>query len=161
MASGKETYTATPKSRVQETKSKEDQVAHIAQEIEDAFQKQKHTVAVWVDMEKAFDKVWKDGLRVKLLKTGVCGKMYNWISHFLSNRTARAQLQGHISKKANIQHGVSQGRVLSPTLLLIYINDITENIRRRVNNSLYADNLPLWISERQILTASSPMQSAL
>jgi hypothetical protein len=37
--------------------STEDQIAHIAQEIEDAFQEGKHTVAVWIDMEKAFDKV--------------------------------------------------------------------------------------------------------
>jgi hypothetical protein len=37
--------------------STEDQVSHIAQRIEDAFQEGKHTVAVWVDMEKAFDKV--------------------------------------------------------------------------------------------------------
>ena len=66
--------------------STEDQVAHIAQEIEDAFQEGQHTLAVWVDMEKAFDKVWHDGLRLKMLKAGVGGKMFHWISHLLANR---------------------------------------------------------------------------
>jgi retron-type reverse transcriptase len=105
--------------------STEDQVAHIAQGIEDAFQEGSQTVAVWVDMEKAFDKVWHDGLRLKLLKAGVSGKIYQWTSHLLANRTARVQLQGHTSRKSQIQNGVPQGGVLSPTLLLIYINDIT------------------------------------
>jgi hypothetical protein len=39
--------------------STEDQVVHITQGIKDAFQEGKHTVPVWVDMEKAFDKVWQ------------------------------------------------------------------------------------------------------
>ena len=80
--------------------STEDQVAHIAQGIEDAFQEGSQTVAVWVDMEKAFDKVWHD--RLKMLKAGVSGKMYQWISHLLANRTARVQLQGHTSRKSQI-----------------------------------------------------------
>jgi hypothetical protein len=44
----------------------EDQITYIAQEIEDAFQEKKNTIAVWLDMERAFDKVWKDGLKFKL-----------------------------------------------------------------------------------------------
>jgi hypothetical protein len=89
--------------------STEDQVAHIAQGIEDAFQEGRHIVAVWVYMEKAFDKVWHDGLRLKMLKAGVCGKMFYWKSHLLANRTPRVQLQGHASRKAQIQHGVPHG----------------------------------------------------
>jgi hypothetical protein len=81
--------------------SREDQVAHIVQEIEDAFQEEKHTVAVWVNMEKAFDKVWEDGLKVELLKNRVCGGMYNWISHFLSNQTARVQLKSAKKDKSS------------------------------------------------------------
>ena len=47
-----------------------DQVAYIvyiAQHIEDGFQEKRHTLDVWIDMEKKFDKVWKDGLCLKLL----------------------------------------------------------------------------------------------
>jgi hypothetical protein len=90
------------------------------------FQNRDHTVAVWVDMEKAFDKVWHDGLRLKMLKAGVGGKMFHWKSHLLANRTARVQFQGHARRKVQIQNGVPQGGVLSPTLFLIYINDVTE-----------------------------------
>ena len=49
--------------------STEDQATYIAQNIEDGFQAKKQTITVWIDMEKAFDKVWKDGLRLKLKKS--------------------------------------------------------------------------------------------
>ena len=57
--------------------STEDQVTYIAQKIEDGFQAKKHTLVVWADMEKAFDRVWRDGLRVKLKQIGVAGNLYN------------------------------------------------------------------------------------
>jgi hypothetical protein len=76
--------------------------------------------------------------------------MSDWISHLLANRKARVQLQSHASQKAQIQHGVPRGGVLSPTLLLIYINDVTKNFRRSVHSSLYADDLALSTSEKHI-----------
>ena len=47
-------------------RSTEDQITYLTQEIEDASQEKKHTPAVWIDMEKTFDKVWKDGLKLKI-----------------------------------------------------------------------------------------------
>ena len=96
-----------------------------------------------------------------MLKAGVGGKMFDWISHLLANRTARVQLQGHTSCKARIQHGVPQGGVLSPTLFLIYINDVVENVRGDVHSSLYADDLALWTSDKQMSGATWAMQWAL
>jgi hypothetical protein len=46
---------------------KEDQITHLSQVFEDAFQAKKVTLAVFIDLQKAFDKVWKYGLLVKLL----------------------------------------------------------------------------------------------
>ena len=43
--------------------------------IEDGFQEKKHTVAVWIDMEKAFDKVWTEGLVNKLNNIKISHKM--------------------------------------------------------------------------------------
>ena len=142
-------------------RSTEDQITYIAQEIEDAFQEKKHTLAVWIDLEKAFDKVWKEGLKVKLQNMHVCGKMYKWISHYLENRTARTKVQGQTSKMMLLEQGVPQGGVLSPTLFLAYINDITENFPARVHTSSFADDLAIWTSEEYISTANSRIQQAL
>ena len=78
-------------------------------------------------MEKAFDKVWKDGLKQKLRQHGVSGNMFTWISQYLHNRKARVQLQGQKSRKKLLSPGVPQGAVLSPTLFFISIDDIWES----------------------------------
>lgn len=54
----------------------EDQITYITHETEDAFQQNKHTLAVWADFEKAFNKVWKEWLKTTLRNMQVCGKMY-------------------------------------------------------------------------------------
>ena len=53
----------------------EDQTKYLAQEIEDAFQEKSVTCVVWIDIQRAFDKVWTDGLIVKLMGNGVANNM--------------------------------------------------------------------------------------
>ena len=84
-------------------RSTEDQVTYIAQKIEDGFQDKQNTLTVWIDMEKAFDKVWKNGLRLKLQKSGVTGCMYQWISQYLNNRKARVHVNGAYSRKKTLR----------------------------------------------------------
>ena len=96
-------------------RSAEDQLVYLAQNIEDAFQEKRKVLAVFFDLSNAFDKVWKEGLLVKLLRTGVRSQMYMWIQHFLFARTARVKLDGILSKKVCLREGVPQGGVLSPT----------------------------------------------
>ena len=96
--------------------STEDQVTYLAQAIEDGFQEKKHTLAVWIDIEKAFEKVWKDGLKLKLRQCGVHGRMFRWIGQYLNNRKARTRTGQHYSKEKVLKQGVPQGGVLSPTL---------------------------------------------
>ena len=141
--------------------STEDQATYVAQMIEDSFQDKHHTIAVWVDLEKAFDKVWKDGLRLKLQRSGVRGCMYKWISQFLHNRNARVQMAGSYSRKKVLSEGVPQGGVLSPTLFLIFINDILKDLPRGVHGAMYADDLILWCTEESIGTARYRLQEAL
>jgi hypothetical protein len=50
--------------------------------------------------------------------------MYEWISQYLENRAARVQVQGRLSRKKVLKQGVPQGGVLSPTLFLVFMNDI-------------------------------------
>ena len=141
--------------------STEDQVTYIAQSIEDGFQDKKHTLAVWIDLEKAFDKVWKDGLRLKLRKCGVAGRMFKWISQYLHNRKSRTQIKQHKSKKKVLKQGVPQGGVLSPTLFLVFIKDIIHRLPKNVKGAIYADDLALWCSEEYITTANYRLKLAL
>lgn len=70
----------------------------------------------------AFDKVWKQGLLLKLLTAGVAGNMFSWIRSFLCHRTAKVKLEGSMSHTVKIREGVPQGGVISPTLFLAFIS---------------------------------------
>ena len=142
-------------------RSTEDQIAYIAQEIEDGFQEKKSTTVVWVDLEKAFDKVWKEGLILKLQNTHVSHRMLNWITEYLTNRKALVKMQGIRSNTATIHNGVPQGGVLSPTLFLIFINDLLQIIPRKVKGSMYADDLALLSTEEYTGTSKIRLQDAL
>ena len=61
----------------------------------------KQTVVVWVDLEKAFDRVWTKGLLLKLLKTNITHKMYNWIKQYIHNRKAKVCLKGKYPVQQN------------------------------------------------------------
>ena len=131
------------------------------QEIENGFQEKKKTLSVFVDLTAAFDKVWKEGLLLKLLQKQICGNMYHWIANYLFQRTARVKLDGHLSNRVKLREGVPQGRVISPTLFVVFIDDITDNLTRHISRALHADDLAIWTAAEQTTTATVRMQTAI
>ena len=77
-----------------------------------------------MNISKAFDKVWHKALIFKLISFGFYPSLCNFISDFLSGRSIAAVVDGHRSDFIAINSGVFQGSVLSPTLFLIFINDL-------------------------------------
>ena len=152
---------SSSQSAYRKNRSTEDQLVYLTQEIENAFQEKRKTLAVFIDLTKAFDKVWKDGLLLKLLHKKVEGRMFNWIQNFLQYRTARVKLDGQTSHRVPLQQGVPQGGVISPTLFIIFINDITEKLPRHVSKAIHADDLALWTAADHLTTANYRMQEAL
>ena len=87
--------------------------------------------------------------------------MFQWISQYLTNRKARVHVNGAYSRKKTLKEGVPQGGVLSPTLFLIFINDIIKDMPRNVRGAIYADDLVLWCTEEYLSTANFRLQLAL
>ena len=98
--------------------------------------------AVFLDISKAFDKVWHKGLVFKMKCNGIQGDLLSLLSDFLDNRYQRTLLNGKTSEWAYIEVGIPQGSVLGPLLFLIYINDITADIKSNIR--IFADDAFLF-----------------
>ena len=111
-------------------------------EIHESFDRGFEVRSIYLDMSKAFDKVWHEGLVFKLEQNGIDGKLLNLFKNYLSNRKQRVVLNGMESKWGEIRAGVPQGSVLGPLLFLIYINDLEDGIKSNVK--FFADDTSLF-----------------
>ena len=120
------------------------QLLFLINEIHEAFENPSslEVRAVFLDISKAFDKVWHEGLIFKLKQNGVAGKLLRFFKSYLTNRKQRVALNGSYSNYANIESGVPQGSVLGPLLFLVYINDLESDIISNVK--FFADDTMLY-----------------
>jgi len=103
------------------------------------------TDVIYFDFRKAFDSVSHPKLLHKLLGYGICGKLFNWLSNFLSNRKQFVTIGTATSDMVSVTSGVPQGSVIGPTLFLIFINDLCDAIYNlNVTNKLFADDLKMY-----------------
>ena len=114
---------------------------------------------VFLDISKAFDKVWHDGLLLKIKSFGITGKLLKLMQSFLSNRFQRVVLNGQYSDWKNISAGVPQGSILGPLLFLIYINDLPNELQSDVK--LFADDTCLFSVIKDKIDSANELNSDL
>ena len=98
--------------------------------------------SVFLDISKAFYKVWHKGLIYKIKSMDVSGQLLNLLENYLTNRHQRVLLNGQNSAWAPVFAGVPQGSILGPLLFLIYINDLPNGLK--ANAKLFADDTSLF-----------------
>ncbi len=121
-----------------------DQLLRLTESVEQGFQTKQNTLAVFFDIQQAFDTVWLEGLLQKLLTFGITGRLYLWIRAYLLDRTICTRVNGVTSRFLNTRNGVPQGSILGPFLWLVYVNDLPKAFAAPLQVALFADDLAIW-----------------
>ena len=100
---------------------------------------------LFLDIQKAFDRVDHNILLSRLHNIGVRGRAWRWIRSFLTDRRTRCVDKQNESAWHGVKHGVPQGCVLSPLLFLVFIDGLVKLIAtndgcKLISTLLYADD---------------------
>ena len=115
------------------------------------------TLAVFIDLRKAFDTVDHSILLAKLEHYGIRLANLRWFYSYLSNRTQVVNANGVTSSMLPVVCGVPQGSILGPLLFLMYVNDMTKCIKYS-QTRLYADDTVIYLGETDLNMAISNLQ---
>ena len=116
----------------------------------------KNMYSCFIDLEKAFDRIPRDILLLKMERMGLTGRFLNIINSMYSNDFVHIKVGDNMTKRIEVNQGVRQGCVLSPILLNLFMADLENHIavnkdcfpvsidnKEKVNCLLWADDIVL------------------
>ena len=140
------------------SKSTNDHFFHLSQTIMESFNRGRYVIAAFLDVEKAFDNVWHNGLRYKIYQLDLLTKLCRWLSDFLVGRVIQVKIEGFLSPKVYPKAGVPQGSNLNPLLSLIYVNDMPNPSHHQTNKSQFSDDAGQCAVSKNIDLAAEYLQ---
>jgi hypothetical protein len=88
--------------------------------------------------------LWHQGLLYKLRKQGITGRIYTWITEFLTDRTLQVRIGTALSDTYHTEMGTPQRSVLSLLLFIFMVADFPEKTEEGIRTSLFADDSSIW-----------------
>jgi len=138
-----------------------DHLVRLESYIRDAFAQKQHVIAVFFDLEKAYDMTWKYGILQDLKNCGAKGHLPIFIQNYLSNRKFNVRLSATFSEEYDQEAGVPQGGILSTTLFILKINNITNCLSQDIEKFLYVDDFVICFRSKYTNVAERKLQLVL
>ncbi|GBM16645.1 RNA-directed DNA polymerase from mobile element jockey [Araneus ventricosus] len=132
------------------------QLVRVTELIHDGFEKSETTGALFLDIAKAFDKIWHDGLLLKLMRLGVSAQLIKILRSYLTSRNFQVRINHIISSPRPILSGCAQGSLLSPTRFNICVNDIPKT--RSCHLAIFADDTAILTKHKDPRTIITRLQ---
>mgnify|MGYP002716494189 CR=1 FL=1 len=124
------------------------QLLRIIDFISTKFSRKLSVLGLFLDAEKAYDKIWHNGLLYKMLQMKIPMYLIVIIQSFLSNRTFQIKQEHSLSSTRRIMAGVPQGAVLSPILFNLYVADIPRTPYTLL--SMFADDIAIFSNNKNL-----------
>ncbi|GFW96309.1 RNA-directed DNA polymerase from mobile element jockey [Trichonephila clavipes] len=124
------------------------QLLRVVEFIKEGNNNDESTAAVFLDIQKAFDRVWHTGLLFKLITYKIPPPLIFLINSYISDRSFSVKINRTYSQLKKIRAGVAQGSILAPTLFNLYVNDIIKNTNTQL--CLYADDTAILSRHRNL-----------
>jgi hypothetical protein len=100
------------------------QLTHLVDRVSRNLDEKRLRSAVFLDVAKAFETVWVDGLLYKLTVLNFHSYLVKTIASYLNGRTFDASFQTDTSIIRSVNAGLAQGGIISPVLFSLYVNEM-------------------------------------
>ncbi|GFX50723.1 RNA-directed DNA polymerase from mobile element jockey [Trichonephila clavipes] len=114
------------------------QLLRVVEYIKDAIDRNQHVAAVFLDIQKAFDRVWHTGLLFKLITYKIPPPLILLLKSYISERSFTVRINRTFSQTRPAKAGIAQGSILGPVLFNLYVNDIIKTTNTMI--CMYADD---------------------
>ncbi|KAL9706254.1 hypothetical protein quinque_009772 [Culex quinquefasciatus] len=136
-----------------------DHLAELEKVVRAAWNKKEYVQGIFLDVTKAYDTTWRRLVLNQLRDWNIEGLMLKFLDRMLENRSFRVFVNGQLSQSKIMETG--QGSVLSVTLFLVAINTLVARMPPSITTLLYADDVVLLASGRNVEEVENDLQAAL
>ena len=154
-------YIPKQQSGFRKGRSTTDNLIWLENDIRHAILNKQFLVAVFLDIEKAYDSCWMNTILDELNRSDLKGKLPHIIKSFLTNRSFQVCMDDTLSTVKETELGVPQGSSLSVTLFSMAINIYKKYIPAQISSLVYVDDMVLYHSSSQIRTSERILQRAV